>query len=386
LRKEAKQKEVSMKIARYTLLLALLTGMVSFSLYSAPSLPLKNPTVVCRTLDPFYHRLRPYGEWIQLSPYGSVWRPLHIEKSWRPYTVGRWVFTDFGWTWVSNEPWAWACYHYGRWFFDDFYGWLWYPDLLWAPAWVAWRFSPGYIGWAPLPPQVQGCSRVSINSYGINLSSSLSSHTFVFVASRQFLSSNLFIFLLSSSYNRAIIPSSTFFFAMKERSPGFMTNHFPDERMREIRAGRQIPKYRVETRNSYTGPLLQGDRVMVDRYANDLYVKMRENERNDRESKKKRTYSLSATEKEEHNFLHSSSVRNPSQHGSDLLTDSGAYEKKREEDFVRNRYNAPDRKSGEKKESYGQSRGPELVPRLQDRPSRIDSYGGSGRERRKREY
>ncbi|MGB5847146.1 MAG: DUF6600 domain-containing protein, partial [Ignavibacteriaceae bacterium] len=39
-----------------------------------------------------------------------------------------------------------------RWYFDDYYGWLWYPDYEWAPAWVEWRYDNDYIGWAPLHP------------------------------------------------------------------------------------------------------------------------------------------------------------------------------------------------------------------------------------------
>ena len=31
-------------------------------------------------------------------------------------------------------------------------GWIWYPGTRWAPAWVDWRCSDRYYGWAPLPP------------------------------------------------------------------------------------------------------------------------------------------------------------------------------------------------------------------------------------------
>jgi hypothetical protein len=58
-----------------------------------------------------------------------------------------------GWYWVSEEPWAWACYHYGSWQFDPYYGWVWIPGTEWAPAWVTWRESNDYIGWAPCGPR-----------------------------------------------------------------------------------------------------------------------------------------------------------------------------------------------------------------------------------------
>jgi hypothetical protein len=100
----------------------------------------------------FYSSLAPYGEWIDYRDYGLCWRPTAVEAGWRPYTHGRWVWTDYGWTWVSDYSWGWAPFHYGRWMYDDYYGWIWVPDDVWGPAWVDWRVSDSYIGWAPLPP------------------------------------------------------------------------------------------------------------------------------------------------------------------------------------------------------------------------------------------
>jgi hypothetical protein len=56
--------------------------------------------------------------------------------------------------WLEEEPWGWAAFHYGRWAFDERLGWVWVPGNTWAPAWVAWRSGQGYIGWAPLAPDV----------------------------------------------------------------------------------------------------------------------------------------------------------------------------------------------------------------------------------------
>ncbi|MBI5020602.1 MAG: hypothetical protein HZB59_04135 [Ignavibacteriales bacterium] len=99
----------------------------------------------------FYNPLARYGEWIE-SDWGYAWRPMHMRHSWRPYIEGRWIWTDYGWYWVSHEPFGWATYHYGRWNYDDYYGWIWVPDNEWGPAWVDWRYDDDYIGWAPLPP------------------------------------------------------------------------------------------------------------------------------------------------------------------------------------------------------------------------------------------
>lgn len=100
----------------------------------------------------FYEALAPYGEWIETEPGLYVWRPLNVYEGWRPYLEGRWVWTEYGWYWMSYEPFGWATFHYGRWYDDSFYGWVWIPDDVWGPAWVDWRYSDEYIGWAPLPP------------------------------------------------------------------------------------------------------------------------------------------------------------------------------------------------------------------------------------------
>jgi hypothetical protein len=100
----------------------------------------------------FYNQLAPYGNWLQASGYGYVWQP-NVGSGWRPYSDGQWVYTDDGWYWNSNENWGWATYHYGRWVNLDGYGWCWVPGSTWAPAWVSWRTSNDYVGWAPLPPE-----------------------------------------------------------------------------------------------------------------------------------------------------------------------------------------------------------------------------------------
>ena len=100
----------------------------------------------------FYGSLAPHGEWIYVDRDVYAWRPLHVTAGWRPYLYGRWAWTDHGWYWVSEEPWAWAVYHYGRWYCDDYYGWIWIPGYEWAPAWVEWRIGGSYVGWAPLGP------------------------------------------------------------------------------------------------------------------------------------------------------------------------------------------------------------------------------------------
>lgn len=145
----------------------LLAALVWAAFLVAPGLPLPGADRLGFTgaaaaqetidIDTFYDELGPYGEWVWHPRYGYVWLPGDVSPRWRPYTVGRWTYTDeYGWYWDSKEPFAWAVYHYGRWGYDDDYGWFWVPGDTWAPAWVQWRYSDDYVGWAPIGPGRRG--------------------------------------------------------------------------------------------------------------------------------------------------------------------------------------------------------------------------------------
>jgi hypothetical protein len=106
------------------------------------------------TFSYFYDSLQPYGDWVDVDNYGYCWQPRGLDPDWRPYTDGYWAYTEAGWTWVSYEDFGSITYHYGRWIRLEDFGWVWKPDYQWGPAWVSWRQSDDYIGWAPLPPEV----------------------------------------------------------------------------------------------------------------------------------------------------------------------------------------------------------------------------------------
>lgn len=100
-----------------------------------------------------HERLISYGAWRTSQRFGEVWVP-RVHTEWRPYTEGRWVWTDDGWFWESTEPFGDVVYHYGRWAYDPDYGWVWVAGDVWAPAWVVWREGGDDVGWAPAPPDV----------------------------------------------------------------------------------------------------------------------------------------------------------------------------------------------------------------------------------------
>lgn len=104
----------------------------------------------------FRTALQPYGSWRRHSRWGDVWVPADRPRAWRPYTVGRWDYTDdWGWYWVADDTedaWGWVVYHYGHWVLDADMGWIWVPGDEWSPGWVQWRRGGDYVGWAPLAP------------------------------------------------------------------------------------------------------------------------------------------------------------------------------------------------------------------------------------------
>lgn len=108
------------------------------------------------SIQSFYDELSPFGDWFYTPEYGYVWQPYFDNpEGFRPYSSnGDWVYTEYGWTWVSDYRWGWAPFHYGRWTFDDYIGWMWVPGYEWAPAWVSWGSYGDCWGWAPLGPGI----------------------------------------------------------------------------------------------------------------------------------------------------------------------------------------------------------------------------------------
>lgn len=136
------------------------TVNVSAQVYAAAPQPIESapaPTEPATKVDLTYFKttLAPYGNWVYVEGYGECWQPTAgmVSSSWRPYyDDGRWIYTNSGWYWLSDYSWGWAPFHYGRWANHGRWGWVWMPGYSWGPAWVEWRTTSAYCGWAPLPP------------------------------------------------------------------------------------------------------------------------------------------------------------------------------------------------------------------------------------------
>jgi hypothetical protein len=159
----------------------------------------------------FYDGLSQYGTWENVPVYGDCWVPLDVPAGWRPYTVGYWEATDYGWMWVSQDPWGGIPYHYGRWAEDDTYGWIWVPDddYVWAPAWVAWRYGDGYVGWAPLPPDVGWQSGIGLSVSVSDLDQRTARDSWCFSMVRDFGATRISASVLPPSRNVTLISRTT---------------------------------------------------------------------------------------------------------------------------------------------------------------------------------
>lgn len=165
----------------------------------------------------FYTSLAPYGSWVDVAGYGWCWQPTVAVTyaGWRPYHQGgRWLYTDSGWYWQSDYSWGWAPFHYGRWFNHPRRGWCWTPDRVWGPAWVSWRTSSSYCGWAPLPPVARYRSGFGLSYYdrhvGVSFEFGLGASDYTFVSHEHFYTHNPYRHCLPAShgtrvYNQTVV-------------------------------------------------------------------------------------------------------------------------------------------------------------------------------------
>jgi hypothetical protein len=217
----------------------------------------------------FYTKLEPHGAWLETADYGYVWQPREAEssRSWRPYTNGRWVYTDAGWTWISEEPFGWATYHYGRWTRLRGIGWVWVPGQQWAPAWVSWRKSNDYVGWAPLPPEARFDQRTGIHNWSDNYYD-IGPDQYCFVATREFGAQRAESTILSPERNVAIVNQTTNVTNITYNNTTIV-NEGPN--YDEVRAQSREPmqRFRLERNASVDvnveapRPLVQGETVIV---------------------------------------------------------------------------------------------------------------------------
>ena len=227
----------------------------------------------------FYGALSPYGEWVRHPYYGWVWFPRNVRAGWRPYSLGRWVESDYGWTWVSYERFGWATYHYGRWAWDRYVGWLWVPGTDWAPAWVAWQQGDGYIGWAPLPPAVGFDLRMGIQLGGFSLSFGIAPRNYAFVEERRFLDTRIGGYIVPEARNVTIIHNTTNITNYTVVDNRVINHGVPVERVERV-TGRRAQRMRIAAASAPGNTVVERDVVRIYRPAETKLQSVKVAERN----------------------------------------------------------------------------------------------------------
>jgi hypothetical protein len=209
-------------------------------------------------MDQVYDYLSPYGYWTQYTSYGYVWVPSDIRYNWRPYSHGRWVWSDYGWMWVSNYQWGWIPFHYGRWGYDSRLGWFWVPGDVWSPAWVSWRTSSLYIGWAPIPPGVP-----FIPGTGVVFRGRTIPHRYwVFMQGRHFNQYNINYYILPYERNSTIINMTVQKTSLQKRGDAVFNGGLEVDFVENLTKTR-IRKYDLQLKSKAGPTRIEGDRVTI---------------------------------------------------------------------------------------------------------------------------
>ena len=184
--------------------------------------------------------LAAYGSWIRMDPWGAVWCPRNMGYRWRPYSDGHWVWTDFGWTWISDLEWGWMPFHYGRWGWDDDIGWFWVPGYAWGPAWVAWRTSDFYFGWAPCPPGMEFRAGLDFGAFG----TAIPWRFWIFIGGSHFMDDDIYPNVLPFERNLSIISLTMLNNHFIFQGPNFINIAMGLDVVRNM-TRRDIPRYRL---------------------------------------------------------------------------------------------------------------------------------------------
>ena len=242
--------------------------------------PVAQQTVVYEVAEPvsyFQPVLAPYGTWVDIAPYGLCWQPsvAVIDTSWRPYgNRGRWLHTDVGWYWQSDYSWGWAPFHYGRWHRHTRFGWVWTPGSTWGPAWVSWRRSNAYCGWAPLPPVARYRSGFGFSylntSVGVHFDWGLSAFDYCYLPLRRFHTHHPHRHFLPRHSVRSVHNGTRVINDHhRDRSRNLVNRGVPRDEIAKLTRS-EIRRVRIADRPAGSRSVVQPDRVV--RQGNDLAI------------------------------------------------------------------------------------------------------------------
>src|SRR5579864_21934 len=107
-----------------------------------------------------------YGQYSNVVGCGYCWQPYGVSADWDPYANGYWMYSPWGYTWVSAYPWGWMPFRFGQWVFVPGFGWRWRPG-----AWNRWAAFPNVVNppagfKPPFPPAASAKASVPVPGGG----------------------------------------------------------------------------------------------------------------------------------------------------------------------------------------------------------------------------
>jgi hypothetical protein len=121
------------------------------------------------------------------------------------------------------------------------FGWVWIPDTVWAPAWVAWSIGGGYCGWAPLGPNVN----VNVVVRGKH---SIPNEHWVFVRDRDLSNRSIDRYRVKRSKNNELLENAQLVRDTREhRNNAYMPG--PDKNVIQKAVGKPINPVSIRERN-----------------------------------------------------------------------------------------------------------------------------------------
>jgi len=178
--------------------------------------------------------------------------PAGVPLGWQPYSDGEWVWTEYGWTWVSFDPWGGDPCHFGSWAWVDPWGWAWVPGTVWAPAWVTWCDSGDFIGWAPLPPTFAFAAGGYFGAPVV-----VSRASYVFVPSSRLAGFRVTSFRVPAVRNAALVARGRNLTSFRV-SGGIVTNVALPVRRVATAMGRPVPRLGISAARTDPRPIPRG--------------------------------------------------------------------------------------------------------------------------------
>ena len=124
----------------------------------------------------------------------------------------------------------------GAW--DNDCGWFWTPGTVWGPAWVTWRWSDLYFGWAPIPPGFDFRPGIDFDAVALGIPLNF----WVFVGGSHFLDRDIRRDVLPYERNTTIVRDTTIRNNFEFRGDRMVNDGIDPETIRRV-TGHRVLRY-----------------------------------------------------------------------------------------------------------------------------------------------